>query len=144
MGRDQPTLSIETLSKKNQETSKKKSRKMKSTFTIFIAVLAIVSVSSKVLLPGDFSAKNDVLVVNGDVSTDAPTDAPPTNTPTNAPTTDAPTDTPTNTPTDTPTTDVTTDAPPTEAPTMAPTTTGAASISVTTFLVLLSAISMKL
>merc|ERR1711935_862547 len=120
MGRDQPTLSIETLSKKNQETSKKKSRKMKSTFTILIAVLAIVSVSSKVILPGDFSAKNDGLVVNDDasaVSTDAPTTVP----------------------TDAPTTDTPTNAPTTDTPTEAPITTGAASISVTTFLVLLSA-----
>merc|ERR1712037_594587 len=113
MGRDQPTLSIETLSKNYLEKSRKKSRKMKSAFTILIAVLAIVSVSSKVLLPGDFLAKND----DGPI-TDAPTDAPPTDTPT--------------------------DAPPTDTPTMPPTTTGAASISVTTFLVLLSAISMKL
>merc|ERR1712051_609911 len=135
MGRDQPTLSIETLSKNYLEKSRKKSRKMKSAFTILIAVLAIVSVSSKVLLPGDFLAKND----DGPI-TDAPTDAPPTDTPT-----DAPTDTPpTNTPTDEPPTNTPTDAPPTDTPTMPPTTTGAASISVTTFLVLLSAISMKL
>merc|ERR1712037_337429 len=127
MGRDQPTLSIETLSKNYLEKSRKKSRKMKSAFTILIAVLAIVSVSSKVLLPGDFLAKND----DGPI-TDAPTDAPPTDTPTDAPPTDTP---PTNTPTD---------GPPTDTPTMPPTTTGAASISVTTFLVLLSAISMKL
>merc|ERR1712051_624721 len=130
MGRDQPTLSIETLSKNYLEKSRKKSRKMKSTFTILIAVLAIVSVSSKVLLHGDFLAKND----DGPI-TDAPTDAPPTNTPTDAP--------PTNTPTDEPPTNTPTDAPPTDTPTMPPTTTGAASISVTTFLVLLSAISMK-
>merc|ERR1711934_738031 len=135
MGRDQPTLSIETLSKNYLEKSRKKSRKMKSAFTILIAVLAIVSVSSKVLLPGDFLAKND----DGPI-TDAPTDAPPTDTPTDAPT-DAP---PTNTPTDEPPTNTPTDAPPTNTPTMPPTTTGAASISVTTFLVLLSAISMKL
>merc|ERR1712051_216105 len=93
MGRDQPTLSIETLSKNYLEKSRKKSRKMKSAFTILIAVLAIVSVSSKVLMPGDFLAKND----DGPI-TDAPTDAPPTDTPTDAP----PTDTPTNTPTDAP------------------------------------------
>merc|ERR1711935_378633 len=55
MGRDQPTLNVETLSKNNQENS----RKMKSTFTILIAVLAIASVSSKVLLPGDFSVKKE-------------------------------------------------------------------------------------
>merc|ERR1712085_156473 len=55
MGRDQPTLYVETLSKNNQ----KNSRKIRSTFTIFIAVLAIVSVSSKVLLPGDFSVKKE-------------------------------------------------------------------------------------
>merc|ERR1712051_538889 len=132
MGRDQPTLSIETLSKNYLEKSRKKSRKMKSAFTILIAVLAIVSVSSKVLLPGDFLAKND----DGPI-TDAPTDAPPTDTPTDAPPTDTP---PTNTPTDAPPTNTPTDAPPTDTPTMPPTTTGAASISVTTFLVLLSAI----
>merc|ERR1712037_547740 len=131
MGRDQPTLSIETLSKNYLEKSRKKSRKMKSAFTILIAVLAIVSVSSKVLLPGDFLAKND----DGPI-TDAITDAPPTNTPTDAP--------PTNTPTDEPPTNTPTMPPTTDTPTMPPTTTGAASISVTTFLVLLSAISMKL
>merc|ERR1712008_431512 len=96
----------------------KKSRKMKSTFTILIAVLAIVSVSSKVLFPGDFSAKNDQLVV---------TDEPPTEPPTDGTTEDG-----------------TTEDGTTIAPTEAPITTGAASISVTTFLVLLSAISMKL
>merc|ERR1712021_260970 len=125
MGRDQPTLSIETLSKKNQETSKKKSRKMKSTFTILIAVLAIVSVSSKVLFPGDFSAKNDELVVTYDVTTEKPTDGPTepaTTTP--APTEPTEQETTTDTPTDTPT-----DAPPTtDTPTEAPITTGAASI----------------
>merc|ERR1712051_523736 len=144
MGRDQPTLSIETLSKNYLEKSRKKSRKMKSAFTILIAVLAIVSVSSKVLLPGDFLAKND----DGPI-TDAPTDAPPTDTPTDTPTDAPPTNTPTdapptNTPTDEPPTNTPTDAPPTDTPTMPPTTTGAASISVTTFLALLSAISMKL
>merc|ERR1712051_466039 len=113
MGRDQPTLSIETLSKNYLEKSRKKSRKMKSAFTILIAVLAIVSVSSKVLLPGDFLAKNDGLVANDDGPiTDAPTDAPPTNTPTDAP--------PTNTPTDEPPTNTPTDAPPTNTPTDAP------------------------
>merc|ERR1712086_220685 len=118
---------------------KKKSRKMKSTFTILIAVLAIVSVSSKVLFPGDFSAKNDQLLVTDEttVPTDSPTDAP-----TDSPT-DAPTDAPTTVPDGT-TEDGTTEDGTTIAPTEAPITTGAASISVTTFLVLLSAISMKL
>merc|ERR1711934_913022 len=102
MGRDQPTLSIETLSKNYLEES----RKMKSAFTILIAVLAIVSVSSKVLLPGDFLAKYD----DGPII-DAPTDAPPTDTPT----TDAPTDAP-------PTTDAPTDEPPTNTPTNEPPT----------------------
>merc|ERR1712086_234613 len=122
---------------------KKKSRKMKSTFTILIAVLAIVSVSSKVLFPGDFSAKNDQLLVTDEttvptdapttVSTDAPTDAP-TDTPTDAPT-DVSTDTPTDGTTEDGTTvpdgtteDGTTEDGTTIAPTEAPITTGAASI----------------
>merc|ERR1711997_1280162 len=135
--RDQPTLNVETLSKKL--------RKMKATFTILIAVLAIVSVSSKVLLPSDFSAKNEQPPVVFEGSTEGPTE-PPTEPPTEGPTeppTEGPTEPPTEPPTEGPT-DPPTEGP-TEPPTESPTTTaGAASISVTTFLVLLSAISMKL
>merc|ERR1712086_220609 len=123
MGRDQPTLSIETLSKNNQETS----RKMKSTFTILIAVLAIVSVSSKVLLPGDFSAKNDELVVTTEKPTDGPTE-PATTTPAPTEPTEPETTTPaptgprepaTTTPAPTGPTEPTTDTP-TDTPTDAP------------------------
>merc|ERR1712037_828111 len=135
MGRDQPTLSIETLSKNYLEKSRKKSRKMKSTFTILIAILAIVSVSSKVLLPGDFSVKKEQspvvfeeTTVNPDPDTTTVEPDPEDTTTVNP----DPEDTTTNEEPDT-TTTVQPDI-----------TTGAASISVTTFLVLLSAISMKL
>merc|ERR1712129_581968 len=136
MGRDQPTLDVETLSKNNQENSRNiryiKSRKMKSTFTILIAVLAIVSVSSKVLLPGDFSVKKEQSpVVFADTTVNPDPD-----TTTVKP---DPEDTTTGNP------DTTTNEEPDTTTTTEPDiTTGAAAISVKTFLVLLSAISMKL
>ena len=138
---------------------------MKSTFTIFIAVLAIVSVSSKVLLPGDFSVKKEQspvvfadTTVNPDPDTttvqpdpeDTTTVKPdPEDTTTVKP---DPEDTTTVKPDPEDTTtgnidpeDTTTNEEPDTTTTAEPDiTTGAAAISVTTFLVLLSAISMKL
>ena len=137
---------------------------MKSTFTILVAVLAIVSVSSKVLLPGDFSAKNE-LDVDTTIVTTIVTPEPEKNTtvtpdPEETTTiTPDPEETTTVTPDPEETTTVTPD--PEETTTVTPdpeeTTTGipdpdtptttpagAVSISVTSFLVLLSAISMKL
>ena len=138
---------------------------MKSTFTILIAILAIVSVSSKVLLPGDFSVKKEQspvvfeeTTVNPDPDTttvepdpeDTTTVKPdPEDTTTVKP---DPEDTTTVKPDPEDTTtvnpdpeDTTTNGEPDTTTTVQPDiTTGAASISVTTFLVLLSAISMKL
>ena len=138
---------------------------MKSTFTILIAILAIVSVSSKVLLPGDFSVKKEQspvvfeeTTVNPDPDTttvepdpeDTTTVKPdPEDTTTVKP---DPEDTTTVKPDPEDTTtvnpdpeDTTTNEEPDTTTTVQPDiTTGAASISVTTFLVLLSAISMKL
>merc|ERR1719464_1714444 len=108
---------------------------MKSTFTILIAILAIVSVSSKVLLPGDFSVKKEQSPVVFEETTVNP---------------DPDTTTVEPDPEDTTTVkpdpeDTTTNEEPDTTTTVQPDiTTGAASISVTTFLVLLSAISMKL
>ena len=101
---------------------------MKSTFTILIAVLAIVSVSSKVLLPGDFSVKKEqspVVFAETTVNPD-------------------PEDTTTVKPDPEDTTTVNPDPEDTTTNGEPDITTGAAAISVTTFLVLLSAISMKL
>merc|ERR1711956_173912 len=116
---------------------------MKSTFTIFIAVLAIVSVSSKVLLPGDFSVKKEQspvvfedTTVNPDPEDTTTVKPDPEDTTTVKP---DPEDTTTGNP------DTTTNEEPDTTTNEEPDiTTGAAAISVTTFLVLLSAISMKL
>merc|ERR1711935_675092 len=121
MGRDQPTLNVETLSKNNQE----KSRKMKSTFTIFIAVLAIVSVSSKVLLPGDFSVKKEQSPVV--FAEDTTVNPDPEDTTTVKP---DPEDTTTGTDPEDTTTNEEPDTTTTAEPDI---TTGAAAISVTTF-----------
>ena len=138
---------------------------MKSTFTILIAILAIVSVSSKVLLPGDFSVKKEqspVVFADTTVNPDPDTttvEPDPEDTTTLKPdpedtTTVKPDPEDTTTvkpdPEDTTTVnpdpeDTTTNGEPDTTTTVQPDiTTGAASISVTTFLVLLSAISMKL
>jgi hypothetical protein len=98
--------------------------KMKSTFAILLAVLAF-SASAKV---PTISSDYDDFIDDVPETTIEPT-KPPTEPPTNSPTepsTEPPTEPPTNTP-------VTT-----------PATTGAASISLTTFVFLLSAISLKL
>merc|ERR1712153_179363 len=117
---------------------------MKSTFTIFIAVLAIVSVSSKVLLPGDFSVKKEQspvvfadTTVNPDPDTTTVQPDPEDTTTVNP----DPEDTTTVKPDPE---DTTTGNPDTTTTAVPDITTGAAAISVTTFLVLLSAISMKL
>ena len=128
---------------------------MKSTFTILIAVLAIVSVSSKVLLPGDFSVKKEQspvvfaeTTVNPDPEDTTTVKPDPEDTTTVNPDPDTTTVNPD--PEDTTTVnpdpeDTTTNGEPDTTTTTQPDiTTGAASISVTTFLVLLSAISMKL
>ena len=118
---------------------------MESTFTILIAVLAIVSVSSKVLLPGDFLVKNEqspVVFAETTVNPDPDTTTvkpDPEDTTTVKP---DPEDTTTVNPDPEDTT--TNGEPDTTTTTQPDITTGAASISVTTFLVLLSAISMKL
>ena len=139
---------------------------MESTFTILIAVLAIVSVSSKVLLPGDFSVKKEQspvvfaeTTVNPDPEDTTTVKPDPEDTTTVKPdpedtTTVKPDPEDTTTvnpdPEDTTTVnpdpeDTTTNGEPDTTTTTQPDiTTGAASISVTTFLVLLSAISMKL
>ena len=138
---------------------------MKSTFTILIAVLAIVSVSSKVLLPGDFSVKKeqspvvfaettvnpdpDTTTVNPDPEDTTTVKPDPEDTTTVKP---DPEDTTTVKPDPEDTTtgnpdpeDTTTNGEPDTTTTAEPDiTTGAAAISATTFLVLLSAISMKL
>ena len=138
---------------------------MKSTFTILIAILAIVSVSSKVLLPGDFSVKKeqspvvfeettvnpdpDTTTVEPDPEDTTTVEPDPEDTTTVKP---DPEDTTTVKPDPEDTTtvnpdpeDTTTNGEPDTTTTVQPDiTTGAASISVTTFLVLLSAISMKL
>ena len=118
---------------------------MKSTFTILIAILAIVSVSSKVLLPGDFSVKKEQSPVVFEETTVNPDPDTTTVEPDPEDTTTVKPD-----PEDTTTVnpdpeDTTTNGEPDTTTTVQPDiTTGAASISVTTFLVLLSAISMKL
>ena len=128
---------------------------MKSTFTILIAILAIVSVSSKVLLPGDFSVKKEQSPVVFEETTVNPDPDTTTVEPDPEDTTTVkpdPEDTTTVKPDPEDTTtvnpdpeDTTTNEEPDTTTTVQPDiTTGAASISVTTFLVLLSAISMKL
>ena len=110
--------------------------KMKKTIAILLAVL-VFSVSSKV--PTISSDYDDFI---DEETTIEPTEPPTTNPPTTAPpTTEPPTEPPTTM--EPPPTDPPTD-PPTTTPATSPTTTGAASISLTTFVFLLSAISLKL
>ena len=99
--------------------------KMKKTIAILLAVL-VFSVSSKV--PTISSDYDDFIDEETTIDpTEPPTTAPPTTEPPTEPPTTAP-------PTE----------PPTTTPVTAPATTGAASISLTTFVFLLSAISLKL
>merc|ERR1711982_29941 len=118
---------------------------MKTSIAILVACLAI-SASAKVLLSSDFISKNDVSDVGSDDTVESST-IPDDHT---TITTEKPDDN-TTTPTEKPDDDTTTS---TEKPdddtttsTVKPddnTTTGAASISITTFLVILSAISTRL